>query len=102
MTSFTESRAGLPDGPLELGLRPESVRVAPGGEGTAATAELVERLGERTLVYARLADGTPITAEDEGYSRVLMGDRVNLRIDGATAHLFGPDGAAHHAGDARG
>lgn len=34
-------RAGLPDGPLELGLRPESVRVAPGGEGTAATAELV-------------------------------------------------------------
>ena len=61
-------RAGLPaDGPLQLGLRPESVRVAGGGaSGTAAKVELVERLGERTLVYARLADGQAITAEDEG------------------------------------
>ena len=93
-------RARLNGGPLELGLRPENVRVS--GEGTAATAELVERLGERTLVYARLADGQPITAEDEGYSRVAIGDRIHLRIDGSGAHLFGPDGAGHHAEDARG
>jgi multiple sugar transport system ATP-binding protein len=92
-------RAGLPaSGPLQLGLRPETVRVANGGAGTTSgKVELVERLGERTLVYARLADGLAITAEDEGNSRVRMGDTVALRIDGAAAHLFGPDGAGHHA-----
>ena len=91
--------AGLPQGPLELGLRPEHVRVA--AEGAAATVELVERLGERTLVYARLADGQAITAEDDGDSRARIGDKVHLRIDGAAAHLFGPDGAGYHAEEPR-
>jgi multiple sugar transport system ATP-binding protein len=90
-------RAGLPAGaPLQLGLRPESVRVAAGGP-IQAEVELVERLGERTLVYGRLADGGAIIAEDEGNSRVRLGDKVALTIDGAAAHLFGPEGAGHHA-----
>jgi multiple sugar transport system ATP-binding protein len=93
-------RAGLPaDGPLQLGLRPESVRVAAGG-GPQAEVELVERLGERTLVYGRLTDGAAITAEDEGNSRIRLGDKIGLRIDGAAAHIFGPDGAGHHAAGA--
>ncbi|MDQ4088587.1 MAG: ATP-binding cassette domain-containing protein, partial [Pseudomonadota bacterium] len=92
-------RANVPaNGPLQLGLRPEHVRVAATGEGvTKATADLVERLGERTLVYARLADGLPITAEDEGFSRVRMGDEIGLRIDGGAAHIFGPDGTGYHS-----
>jgi multiple sugar transport system ATP-binding protein len=75
------------------------VRVA-GGEGTKAKVDLVERLGERTLVYARLADGQPITAEDEAYSRVRLGDDVSLAIDGGAAHVFGPDGSGYHRADA--
>ncbi|HEX8222755.1 MAG TPA: ABC transporter ATP-binding protein [Allosphingosinicella sp.] len=92
-------RARLPaDGPLQIGLRPESVRVAGGGaSGTAAKVELVERLGERTLIYARLADGQAITAEDEGLSRVRLGDTIGLRIEGGSAHIFGPDGTGYHA-----
>jgi multiple sugar transport system ATP-binding protein len=79
-------------------LRPEYVRVAPHDDAaTTAKVELVERLGERTLIYARLPDERPITAEDEGYSRVRVGDRIGLRIDGAAAHLFGADGGGHHA-----
>ncbi|MFL6720254.1 MAG: ABC transporter ATP-binding protein [Sphingomonas sp.] len=93
-------RAGLPPGELRLGLRPEAVRVAAGAATTNAKVELVERLGERTLVYARLADGQPITAEDEAYSRVRLGDEVSLAIDGSAAHVFGPDGAGHHRTDA--
>ena len=89
-------RAGLPDGALQLGLRPEHVSVTNGDATTQATVDLVERLGERTLIYGRLADGEPITAEDEGNSRVRIGDKVGLRIDGAAAHLFGPDGTGHH------
>jgi multiple sugar transport system ATP-binding protein len=90
-------RDGLPADGLQLGLRPEMVRVdADGAE--QAEVELVERLGERTLVYAALADGGQIIAEDEGASRVRVGDRVRLRIKGEAAHVFGPDGAGFHAG----
>ena len=92
-------RAGLSDAmPVQLGLRPEHVGVVQPGSGTVdAEAVLVERLGDRTLVYARLSDGLEVTAQDEGGSRVRMGDRIGLRIDGAVAHIFGPDGTGHHA-----
>jgi len=94
-------RGGLPSGAeLRLGLRPEAVRVDGGKATTKGKVELVERLGERTLVYARLADGQAITAEDEGDSRVKIGDEVPLAIDGAAAHVFGPDGTGYHRADA--
>jgi multiple sugar transport system ATP-binding protein len=93
-------RAGLPASDVRLGLRPEAVRVAAKAGAANAKVELVERLGERTLIYARLADGQPIVAEDEGDSKVKIGDDVPLNIDGAAAHLFGPDGAAHHRASA--
>ena len=86
---------------LRVGLRPEMVRVGGRGKGTTkAKAELVERLGERTLVYARLRDGQPITAEDEGDSRVKIGDEVSLKIDGSAAHVFDADGTGYHGADA--
>ncbi len=90
--------AGLPGDGLKIGVRPEAVRVV--GKEAATTVgrvELVERLGDRTLVYARLADGQAITAEDEGYCRVAINDEVGLKIDGASAYLFDSDGVGHHA-----
>jgi multiple sugar transport system ATP-binding protein len=81
----------------ELGLRAEHVRVCAVGEGAlTAAVDLVERLGERTLVYGRLKDGATITAEDSGASRVRMGDTVGLKIDGAAAHLFDAAGIGFH------
>jgi multiple sugar transport system ATP-binding protein len=86
---------------LRIGLRPEAVRVAAEGQDVSkGKVELVERLGERTLIYARLADGQPITAEDEGDSRAKIGDEAPLKIDGAAAHVFDSDGAGYHRGDA--
>jgi multiple sugar transport system ATP-binding protein len=92
----TIPRDTLPSGELRLGLRPEAVRVADGAATASAKVELVERLGERALVYARLSDGQPITAEDSAYSRLAIGDEVALAIDGAAAHVFGPDGTGYH------
>jgi multiple sugar transport system ATP-binding protein len=88
----------LPPGEkVELGLRPEHVRVADRAEAaTQATVELVERLGERSLVYARLKEGAAVTAEDSGTTTIRTGDQVGLSIDGAAAHLFGPDGSGYH------
>jgi multiple sugar transport system ATP-binding protein len=86
---------------LKLGLRPEAVRVGKRGKAASkAKVELVEQLGERTLVYARLADGQPITAEDEGNSAIKIGDEVPLKIDGAAAHVFDSDGTGYHRADA--
>ena len=90
-------RASLPaEGGLQLGVRPENVRVAGSDGQIRSKVELVERLGERTLIYARLADGLAITAEDGGFSQVKMGDEVALRINGDAVHIFGADGAGYH------
>ena len=92
-------RSELPAGEtLQVGLRPESVRVAADGAAAArAKVELVERLGERTLIYATLSDGLAITAEDEGYSRVRVGETIGLTVEGRAAHLFDSDGRGYHA-----
>jgi multiple sugar transport system ATP-binding protein len=52
------------------------------------------------LIYARLSDGQAVTGEDEGDSRVKVGDQVPLKIDGAAAYLFGADGTGFHRQDA--
>jgi multiple sugar transport system ATP-binding protein len=92
----------LPGAPVnmdwrELGVRPESLTVVSEGSETSATATVVERLGERTLVYARLADGTQVTAQDRGLSSVKPGDAVRLKFDTAALHLFAADGSTWHA-----
>ena len=96
------SLVGLPGAPsnkdwIEIGVRPESLTVVAQGE-TPATAVVVERLGERTLIYARLADGTQVTAQDRGLSSVEPGGTIYLKFDTAALHLFAADGSAWHAG----
>ncbi len=80
------------EGPWELGIRPEALTVAAEG-GTRAQATVVERLGDRTLVYARLEDGAQVIAQDSGKSGVKAGDVIRLNIDTAELHLF--DGQGH-------
>ena len=87
-------------GEFRLGIRPEAVRVGGGKAAIKATVELVERLGEPTLVYARLGEGQAITAEDSGDSRLKIADEVALKIDGAAAHVFDAQGAGYHRNDA--
>jgi multiple sugar transport system ATP-binding protein len=84
---------------VELGLRAEHLRVTPTADDLSATVDLVERLGERTLVHARLDDGSAIVAEDAGLSQVRTGDRVELGVDRGAAMLFDGDGIGHHAAD---
>jgi multiple sugar transport system ATP-binding protein len=82
---------------LRLGLRPENVRVAPVSKATTKIkVELVERLGERTLIYGNLSNGQSITAEDEGNSDIKMGDEIGILIDASAGHVFGAEGASHH------
>lgn len=82
---------------MELGVRPEGLTVVSRGGDTSGVATVIERLGDRTLVHVRLADGSQVTAQDHGLSTVAPGANVRLKFDTAALHLFGPDGAAWHA-----
>jgi multiple sugar transport system ATP-binding protein len=89
-----------PDRRLQIGLRAHQVALAPCEESDAqARVDMVERLGERTLVYARLHDGSELIAEAPGDSRVNAGDVIGLRIDAARAPLFDAAGRAYHGRD---
>ena len=79
-----------------LGIRAEDVTVLSDGEtGIGLTVEVVERLGDRTLVYGALDDGTKLTAEADGRSAARIGDRLQIRLDLSALHLFDAKGIAH-------
>ena len=77
--------AGLPDGPVEVGVRPEHLRL--GGEGAAAVVELVEPIGSEALVHLR-ADGHELVARLPAEERPREGDRVRIAVRREHVHLF--------------
>ena len=88
-------------GRYDLGIRPEAVTVSRDGGIFAARTKVVEHLGDRTMIYAILPDGTEVIAQDGGRSTVKAGDDVSLTFDVGHVHLFAPDGSVHHASAAR-
>ena len=82
---------------LKWGIRAESIGVVAPDQGeTRGSVKFVERLGDRTLVYVSLSEGTTLVAEDAGMSRVGLGDIVGLRFDPSACHLF-DDVRGYHA-----
>jgi lactose/L-arabinose transport system ATP-binding protein len=82
-------------GPATLGIRPEHVGVALGGNGTATLpVRLVEPLGKDTLLY--FDDGTEraFVAVSEGLemAEVTSGSCIALHFDPRRLYLFGSDG----------
>jgi multiple sugar transport system ATP-binding protein len=86
----------LPAAPLRLGIRAEAVRVDAQGPLTGRI-EVVERLGDRTHLHVRLADGATLVAEDRGASAAAPGEEARLRVEARSAHLFDAEGRAYHA-----
>ena len=86
--------AQLGPGPYTLGIRAEDVQP---GRGAAATVDVVERLGDRTLVYARRSNGQMLVYDEPGHAAVRVGDAVQVHLDGVLAHVFDAAGLAYHA-----
>ena len=92
--------SGPPGGPVELGIRPEAVRIvdtATGSAGTAAgvapaTADGVEQLGSESYLYCTLEGGRTLTVHHAGQTSVRRGDAVGLSFDMGVAHVFDADG----------
>jgi len=81
-------------GVTALGVRAE--HVIP-GSGAPARVDVVERLGERTLVYAVTADGSTIVYDEPGHVAPAIGERVELAFDPSHALLFDANGITYHA-----
>ena len=82
----------LVSGEYDLGIRPEAVSITSEGADCKGIVRVVERLGDRTLVYAELSDGSQIIAQDLGTSTIVVGDRVHLAFDSRRIHLFNKNG----------
>ena len=81
---------------LTAGVRAEHLIVDAASPFTAR-ADVVERLGERTLVYVTLPDGSFAVAETPRDVDVNPGETVGLCFDSARVHLFDESGKAYHA-----
>ncbi len=78
-------------GELVLGVRPESLEVAP--EGIAARVDVVEDIGADAFVFCTAelgGDSTRLVARTEARLAPQQGDNVSLRPRADEAHLFDP------------
>ena len=76
---------------LKLGIRPEHVVMEPQGE-LQGEIDVLEHLGPRSYLHARLGDGARLVAEAPGDTPVRAGDRVAFRLRAEAAHLFDRSG----------
>jgi ABC-type sugar transport system ATPase subunit len=74
-----------PDGDVTLGIRPGAVRLA--GQGLPARVELVENLGDTTIVDFATGDRL-VKMRSEGLPGVREGDTVHLAFAPRAIHLF--------------
>jgi multiple sugar transport system ATP-binding protein len=80
-----------------IGVRPENVVVKPAGEGRLnGRVDLVESLGNNTLIYANVAGsqagGVQIVAAQSTRTHLHAGDAVGLDIVPSSFHLFDRQG----------
>lgn len=81
----------LPDAKnLKLGLRPDAVKLHRGqdGEGLSATVVYTEYLGDNAYVYARLADGTLLSARTTPNDLFAPDEAVTVTVEPGSAHYF--------------
>jgi multiple sugar transport system ATP-binding protein len=110
--AFSFARAGVTDGPVTVGVRPEALRpaatVSAGAPEIEVLVEVVEPLGDEVLVHGSvdaraarsgaeeddamlLVDGStraPVTVRLEPGMRPHPGDRMMMATDPAAVHLF--------------
>ena len=82
-----QALADIPQGPVTLGARPESLSLAT--DGLRATVALVEMLGAETQVHCTLEGGTTLVVR-QGHDEVRpdLGDTVAVAVDPVSLHAF--------------
>ncbi|MEO6012897.1 MAG: sn-glycerol-3-phosphate ABC transporter ATP-binding protein UgpC [Devosia sp.] len=81
---------------ITFGVRPEHLTIVE-GSGTRfadVRVDLVEQLGDATMLYASTKGGQPLTIALDGQRKIETGTMVPTYIDPARYHVFGADGMA--------
>ncbi len=87
--------AGSAGAPVQLGIRPEHIRIVEAGEAHAqGTVEVAEYLGADTYLYISIDGYDTILVRTDGADEVAEGSRVGLVFDEARLHFFDADGQA--------
>ena len=97
LTIGVRADAVLPDGQLTLGLRPEHLELCKPAEGLGGKVDLVEELGDSSVVYLALAGSRQIiSAKLQGHQRNTLksGTGVGVRPLPGTSSLFDGTGKA--------
>ena len=87
--------ADVPDGrkagaPIEIGIRPEDLRVVPGEAAFRAEVDFVEELGATQLFHGKIGGGEFVVQAPTG--RISADTRqLALAVDPANVHLFDPE-----------
>jgi multiple sugar transport system ATP-binding protein len=82
-----------PGDAVTLGVRPEHLRPADAGE-LSGEVLVVERLGGETFLYAQLPDQSMITIQADGEIPTRVHERIAVKLNPGTCHLFDAGGAA--------
>jgi multiple sugar transport system ATP-binding protein len=81
------------EGPLRLGVRPESLNLCAAGDGhTQAAVEFVEFLGDKTHVFLSLGGEGRVVAAGGASFAARPGEQVGVKFDPAALHLFDAEG----------
>ncbi|MFM7063219.1 MAG: ABC transporter ATP-binding protein [Actinomycetes bacterium] len=78
-TDLPDSRQALPEGAVEVLVRPEHLLLSPAGPDGNGTVELVEFLGHATSYVVQLEHG-PVRVRDAALPRVDRGARVDVSL----------------------
>jgi ABC-type sugar transport system ATPase subunit len=80
---------------LTLGIRPEHIKIVPKPEANGLlTIEVVESLGDSTLVHGLTAGNNRVTITLRGFNDLRHTDSVGFCFAAKDAHLFDPAGAS--------
>ena len=78
---------------LTLGVRPEHLTIGNGDDAFTATLQVIEPLGNETLLYFTLG-GAPFTVRSQGNVQAKVGENISLTLPAEHLHLFDPGSGA--------
>jgi multiple sugar transport system ATP-binding protein len=90
-------RCGLalsPGTPVQLGVRPEHLRIGADLASIPGRVALAEHLGSETILHVDAPDGSTIVVRADGLARERAGDTAPIGIPPAACHLFDANGIA--------
>jgi len=78
-----------------LGIRPEHIYICEKQESDLEViVDYSEQLGSETYFYCNVKGGSQLIVHQTGQYKVTKGDKLFLRLDRSSMHLFGSDGKA--------